>query len=238
MPVNRQPSELIGAIRQQAASLQYLKHSQRRTKEAGMSLPGFQEVGKEDFQALTSLDLDIDSVLCDCMRESSSPPFLHTLRISDDLGNYHRSARQQAKMSFESLIDLCREPSLRTLEWVGHSRYHGLSRGLTPLFGDLPRQMQDLLLKLKTRDVVFRVFAAQASDSCFPPYLYGERAPREVLVFDERTFGVKKMGKELTKEDLTSFEYETRQKVALANQDNARPSTRFVALPVVPGAGP
>jgi len=86
--------------------------------------------------------------------------------------------------------------------------------------------MQDRLLELRARGVVFRVCVVDGPLGSCPPYLYGERAPREVLVFDEGTFGMEKTGKELTGEDLISFKYGTKQQAAVARPSIAR--TYFV----------
>ncbi|KAF2094023.1 hypothetical protein NA57DRAFT_61229 [Rhizodiscina lignyota] len=223
------PIEFFAALRQQAQSLQYLKHHasfgdiytlQNTTQWHGALL---------EFEALSCLQISPQSALCNCIREGLAPPNLETLRVASTLTIKGRDqARDAAEDEFREISQLPKPDSLRNFDFVPSNWLLDVSEpwAYASLVFDLLPMMQNLMVELRSRNIAFRTFVDQL--------LRGGNISRmedykEVLVFDESMFESTESRANLTMKDKEGFQSQLLKKLdaTMNERESMRPQSNL-----------
>ncbi|KAF2419051.1 hypothetical protein EJ08DRAFT_738914 [Tothia fuscella] len=222
------PSDIIVALSQQKDSLQYFKHIPSAIVYSPLWRPGRNDTFSP-FGALSNLDIAGHSPLTYLLRHDLAPPNLTKLRVDTRTSFSCIDIFFIRDRSPYSMTIKCAKAikSLVTIEVVFLSHGRDAPIQTWPEDIETTRQVLDLI----ARDFVAKgkslsISVTQGAACGFvPPYLYGEKTPKELVVYDQNTsfegycsktgrfdhvFTLKGLvGDQLTDEMLSQLRYDT-----------------------------
>ncbi|OCL02248.1 hypothetical protein AOQ84DRAFT_393100 [Glonium stellatum] len=179
--IGEQPIEIFAALEPQKHSLQFLKHTCRASIEGvdeGSSRPicFADTAGLFNFEALTNIEVSINSVFKRALEAHLGPRDLKSIRLVDVSGSIldnpetaidtHALMRYRHLQDFD-LIHSTREEELLVAEMWGHGRLEKVHK--------FTRLLQACNINLQVY--------IEMHGTLFPPYLYGETVPKPSLAF-------------------------------------------------------